>query len=112
MIVHNNIQQLPAFINAVITIGTFDGVHTGHQLIMQLTKTEASRIHGETIIITFHPHPRMIVSPIQTIPARGDFKLGISTISLLNTLEEKIALLQKADIDHLVIVPFTEAFAN
>jgi len=112
MIVHNNIQKLPAFTNPIITIGTFDGVHTGHRQIIELMKTEASRVHGETIIITFHPHPRMVVSPLQTIPARGDFKLGSSAIYLLNTLEEKIALLQKADIDHLVVVPFTEAFAN
>ena len=100
MIVHNSIQNLPAFTNAVITIGTFDGVHTGHQQIIQLMKTEAAKVGGETVIITFDPHPRKIIKP------------GEPPILLLNTLKEKIELLEKAGIDHLVIVAFTETFAN
>jgi len=100
MIVHKNIQQLPTFRNAVITIGTFDGVHTGHQQILQLMKTEAAAANGETVIITFHPHPRKIVASEK------------APIFLLNTLEEKIELLEKAGINHLVVVPFTEKFAN
>ena len=55
MTVYNNIEQLPAFKNAIITIGTFDGVHTGHQQIIQLMKQEAAKVKGETVIITFHP---------------------------------------------------------
>jgi riboflavin kinase/FMN adenylyltransferase len=100
MIVHNDIDKLPRFTNAVITIGTFDGVHTGHQQIIRLMKTEAAKVSGETVIITFHPHPRKIIKP------------GDKPLFLLNTLEEKIELLEKAGIDHLVVVPFTEAFAN
>lgn len=100
MQVHRNIDQLPAFRNAVITIGTFDGVHMGHRQIIDKLKSEARAIHGETVIITFHPHPRKVVS--STI-------LGIR---LINTLDEKIELLEQMDIDHLVVVPFTEAFAN
>lgn len=100
MIVHTDIQKLPHFKNAVVTIGTFDGVHTGHQQIVQLMKTEAARANGETVIITFHPHPRKIVNPNDT------------SLFLLNTLDERIELLDKAGIDHLVIVPFTEDFAN
>jgi riboflavin kinase/FMN adenylyltransferase len=100
MIVHNNITQLPAFKNAIITIGTFDGVHTGHQQIIQLMKAEAIKVNGETVIITFHPHPRKIIAS------------GQSPVYLLNTLEEKIKLLEKSGIDHLVITPFTEAFSN
>lgn len=100
MQVHRNIEALPAFRNAVITIGTFDGVHMGHRQVIQKLKEEAAAINGETVIITFHPHPRKIVSS------------AILGIRLINTLEEKIRLLEQIDIDHLVIVPFTEAFAN
>ena len=100
MEVHYNIEQLPFFRHAVITIGTFDGVHSGHRQIIGKLKEEAKTIHGETVIITFHPHPRKVVS--STI-------LGIR---LINTLEEKIELLEQLGIDHLVVVPFTDAFAN
>jgi riboflavin kinase/FMN adenylyltransferase len=100
MQVHRNIEQLPAFRNAVITIGTFDGVHMGHRQIIDKLKTEAKAINGETVIITFHPHPRKVIS--STI-------LGVR---LINTLDEKIELLEQLGIDHLVVVPFTDAFAN
>lgn len=100
MQVHRNLDQLPPFRQAVVTIGTFDGVHQGHRLIIRHLKEEAARIGGETVLITFHPHPRKVVS--STI-------LGIR---LINTLEERIGLLEEAGIDHLVIVPFTGAFAN
>ena len=100
MQVHYNIEQLPAFRNAVITIGTFDGVHMGHRQIIDKLKSEAKAINGETVIITFHPHPRKVIS--STI-------LGVR---LINTLNEKIGLLEQLGIDHLVVVPFTDAFAN
>jgi riboflavin kinase/FMN adenylyltransferase len=100
MRVHYNIDQLPDFRNAVVTIGTFDGVHMGHRKIIDNLKEEAKEIGGESIIITFHPHPRKIVSS------------AILGIRLINTLNEKIELLQHLGIDHLVVVPFTEAFAN
>ena len=100
MKVHTDLDRLPAFNRAVITIGTFDGVHRGHQQILDTLKREAAAIGGETVIITFHPHPRKVVS--STI-------LGVR---LINTLEEKIGLLAQMGIDHLVVVPFTDAFAN
>jgi riboflavin kinase/FMN adenylyltransferase len=100
MKIHRNIEELPEFKNAVITIGTFDGVHMGHRQIIGKLKSVASSIGGETVIITFHPHPRKVVS--STI-------LGIR---LINTLEERIELLEQLGIDHLVVVPFTDAFAN
>lgn len=99
MQVHWQLEQLPAFQQAVITIGTFDGVHEGHQKIIRAMKQEAERVNGETVLITFHPHPRKIVQPDQPL-------------QLINTPGEKIALLQKAGIDHLVIVPFTAAFSE
>lgn len=91
---------MPVFRRAVITIGTFDGVHTGHQQILEQLQQEAARIGGETVIITFHPHPRKIVNG------------AASPIRLINTSEEKIALLAWKKVDHLVIVPFTEAFSQ
>ena len=100
MKVYRDIEQLPAFKNAVITIGTFDGVHEGHQKIIDSLKQEAEKINGESVIITFHPHPRKVVSS------------AILGIRLINTLDEKIELLSKTGVDHLVIVPFTDAFAN
>ena len=103
MQVHRDINNLPLFRNAVITIGTFDGVHTGHLQIINQLKKESEQVSGETVIITFHPHPRMIISK-----ADG----SKTAIKLLNTLTEKIELLQKQNIDHLVIVPFTLEFSE
>jgi riboflavin kinase/FMN adenylyltransferase len=100
MQVHYHTEALPAFRNAVITIGTFDGVHMGHRQVIDKLKSEARSVDGETVIITFHPHPRKVVS--STI-------LGIR---LINTLDEKIELLGQMGIDHVVVVPFTEVFAN
>lgn len=99
MTVHTDINQLPAFTNAVVTIGTFDGVHKGHQQIIQLMLDEAKEVNGETVIITFHPHPRQVIAMRQT------------ELFLLNSLQEKISLLEKYGIDHLVITPFTEEFS-
>jgi riboflavin kinase / FMN adenylyltransferase len=100
MNVYRDIDHLPAFNNAVITIGTFDGVHAGHRKIIDSLKQEAAKINGESVIITFHPHPRKVVSS------------AILGIRLINTLDEKIQLMKQTGIDHLVIVPFTDAFAN
>src|SRR5450432_2762223 len=108
MVVHTDIENLPFFKNAVITIGTFDGVHTGHlRIIHQLTK-EAANINGESVIITFHPHPRMVIDVASQASSRSNYE----ELKLLNTLPEKIELLQKQDIDHVVIVPFTIAFSE
>src|SRR5215218_1788190 len=98
MQVHYNIEALPVFRNAVITIGTFDGVHMGHRQVITKLKDEAKSVAGESVLITFHPHPRKVVS--STI-------LGIR---LINTLDEKIELLEQLGVDHVVIVPFTDAF--
>lgn len=100
MQVHYDIDNLPQFKNAVVTIGTFDGVHMGHRQILSKLKDEAAAVNGETVIITFHPHPRKIVSSVFT------------GIRLINTLEEKLEILTGLGIDHVVVVPFTEVFAN
>ena len=100
MQVHKDLSALPKFKNAIVTIGTFDGVHLGHQQIIKQLKETASLVDGETIIITFNPHPRSIVG------AYGGL------VALLNSMDEKIFLLDNAGIDHLVIIPFTKEFAE
>jgi riboflavin kinase / FMN adenylyltransferase len=99
MLVYKNTERLPHFRNAVLTIGTFDGVHTGHQQVITQMKKRAAEVDGETVIITFDPHPRTVVK-------------AASGIQLINTLDEKIELLSGKGIDHLVIIPFTEEFAQ
>ncbi len=98
MKVYNNIADLPVFNKAVVTIGTFDGVHLGHQQIIAQLKSEAARINGETVLVTFDPHPRKIVSS--------------KPLQLINTLPEKIELLQQQGINNLVVVPFTADFSH
>ncbi|HSK11763.1 MAG TPA: bifunctional riboflavin kinase/FAD synthetase [Phnomibacter sp.] len=100
MQVHRYSDTMPPFRKAVITIGTFDGVHTGHLQIINQLKETARRAGGESVIITFHPHPRRVVGGQQ------------SDLRLLNTLQERIELLEQGGIDHLVIVPFTEDFSK
>lgn len=92
--------ELPAFRNAVITIGSFDGVHTGHQKILNQMKEVAGAIGGETVIITFFPHPRKVIASIP-----GEVKI-------LTTIREKKLLLTEAGIDHLVVIPFNHNFAQ
>lgn len=99
MQIHRDLDKLPFFKNAVVTIGTFDGVHRGHQKIIQQIKEEAEKQNGESVIVTFYPHPRQLLAPAKNL-------------QLLNTLEEKILLLQEQQIDHLIVVPFTKAFSQ
>ena len=99
MQVHTNLDILPHFKNAVLTIGTFDGVHLGHRQILNALREEAIAQKGESIIVTFDPHPRKIVQPD-------------TSLQLINTLPERIELLAQWGINHLVIVPFTKEFAE
>ncbi|HEV8080534.1 MAG TPA: bifunctional riboflavin kinase/FAD synthetase [Chitinophagaceae bacterium] len=108
MQVHRDINNLPIFKNAVITVGTFDGVHTGHLQIIKQLKEEAININGESVIITFDPHPRLIIPQPPDQSSEAEKK----EIILLNTLNEKIELLEKNGIDHLVVVPFTKQFSE
>ncbi|RYF84853.1 MAG: FAD synthetase family protein, partial [Chitinophagaceae bacterium] len=101
MKVYNNITELPAFTRPVLTIGTFDGVHRGHQQIIQQLLQEAEAINGTAIVITFYPHPKQVVAGTNGAP-----------IQLLNTPEEKYDLLHQQGIEHIVVVPFNEAFAG
>lgn len=100
MKVHTDLAALPKFKNAVVTIGSYDGVHAGHQAIIQYINELAQAIDGESILITFHPHPRLVVKPDN------------NSLRLINTIDEKVKLLEKYGINHVVIVPFTKAFSQ
>ena len=100
MNVYYGIKDFTKLANAVVTSGTFDGVHLGHQKILNRLKEVAFETGGESVVITFYPHPRSVISP--------DNK----TINLLSTLDEKIELLEKNGINHLVIIPFTREFSE
>lgn len=100
MKVHHDIAKLPGFKNAVITIGSYDGVHVGHRKIIKKVTTLANELNGESIVISFDPHPRQVIYP------------NDPNLVLLNTIEEKIELLRTLDIDHLVLVPFTIEFSQ
>lgn len=84
----------------VATIGTFDGLHVGHQAIFTRMKEVAASRKGETTLISFHPHPRLVLFP-ENNPLR-----------LLQSLEEKIDLLQQWDLDKLLLIPFTKEFSR
>jgi len=100
MQVYKNIAELPEFTNAVITIGTFDGVHLGHAKILQQLVKEARAIGGTPVLITFYPHPKQVV--INT-------KNPVYTLSSQN---EKYRLLEEKGIGHIVEVPFNKDFAE
>ena len=83
----------------VVTIGTFDGVHAGHQKIIERLVNEAKSSNLESVILTFFPHPRMVLQKD-------------SDIKLINTIEERKQILEKSGIDHLIIHPFTYQFSR
>jgi len=100
MKIYHNINEFKAINNAVVTIGTFDGVHLGHRKIIERLKELADECNGETVILTFFPHPRMILNPED------------ESLKLINTMKEKAELLEKLGVDHLIITPFSRDFSN
>ncbi|MBL7717550.1 MAG: bifunctional riboflavin kinase/FAD synthetase [Flavipsychrobacter sp.] len=99
MAVFFNIDALPAFRNAVITIGTFDGVHLGHRTILQKVVDRAQEVGGESVLITFEPHPRKLLFPNQPL-------------WFITPLEQKLTLITEAGIQNIVVVPFTREFSE
>jgi riboflavin kinase/FMN adenylyltransferase len=100
MKVYYRLEDLPVFQNTVVTIGSFDGVHSGHQRILERVKQLSQSVDSQSVVITFHPHPRLVAQP--------DDK----SLVLLNSVEEKVELLLKYGIDIVVVVPFTKAFSE
>ncbi len=100
MKIYRNLDDFIALDNAVVTIGTFDGVHVGHQKILSTLRESARESGGETVLLTFFPHPRMILHPED------------DSLRIISDIEEKVQLLADAGIDHLIITPFTRDFSN
>ncbi|MFT6054463.1 MAG: riboflavin kinase/FMN adenylyltransferase [Roseivirga sp.] len=100
MKIHLGIKDISELSNSVVTSGTFDGVHIGHQKILARLRQAANEINGETVVITYWPHPRMVLKPWDT------------SLKLLSTFPEKATLLEQYGVDHLVKVPFTPEFAQ
>jgi riboflavin kinase/FMN adenylyltransferase len=100
MKIYEGIEDFSRVPNPVVTIGTFDGVHLGHQKILKRIRAIADQIGGETIMITFWPHPRLILHPEE------------HNLRLLTTFEEKAKLLREFGIDHLLTIPFTKEFSE
>jgi riboflavin kinase / FMN adenylyltransferase len=97
--INNDIDLFEA-VNPVITIGTFDGVHLGHRKVIAQLNEIAATVGGESVVFTFYPHPRLVVSANE------------SNLRLLSTFDEKANLLELAGVDHLVVYPFTIDFAE
>jgi len=100
MKIYHGIDDFVRLNCAVVTSGTFDGVHVGHQTILSRLRETAEKNGGETVVITFWPHPRLVLHPEDT------------SLKLLNTFEEKAALLKAQGIHHLVRIPFTKEFSQ
>lgn len=100
MKIYHGIDDFTPLQYAVVTSGTFDGVHVGHQKIFSRLREIASRNFGETVVITFWPHPRLVLHPEE------------ENLKLLNTFEEKADLLKDQGIQHLIRIPFTKEFSQ
>jgi riboflavin kinase/FMN adenylyltransferase len=100
MRIYYSLDDFAPIKNAVVTSGTFDGVHLGHQKILNRLKEIAGKHLGETVVITFWPHPRLILKPEE------------DSLRLLNTFEEKADLLKHQGIQHLLRIPFTKEFSQ
>lgn len=100
MKIHLGTEKIHEIENAVVTAGTFDGVHIGHQKILNRIRDVADKTNGQTVLITYWPHPRLVLKPWD------------NTLLLLSTFPEKANLLEAQGIDHLVKIPFTRDFAS
>lgn len=100
MKVYKNIRDFNPTKKVILTVGTFDGIHFGHQTIIDSLKKIATKTDGESVVLTFSPHPRTVLFPDDT------------SLKLINTLDEKIKRFEKFGVDHLIIYPFTKNFSR
>ncbi len=100
MKVFNSIDDLKIKGRPVATMGTFDGVHSGHQEVIKHLIGEAKKRHAKSLLITFDPHPRLVLNK------------GAIDLRLINNPKEKIQLLGKLGLDYLLILPFTFEFSK
>jgi riboflavin kinase/FMN adenylyltransferase len=98
--IYTSLEEIGNIPNPVLTIGTFDGVHIGHQKIIEQLNQRAEKVGGESVLFTFFPHPRMVIHPEN------------HGIKLIQSQEEKIEKLQQLGLKHLIIFPFTLAFSE
>lgn len=100
MRIYHHISELSHLTNSIVTIGTFDGVHLGHQQIIKRLVELKKKQGGEIVLFTFAPHPRKVLFPEQ------------SDLKLITTTQEKCELLQQFGVDHVLVYPFTKAFSQ
>lgn len=98
MRVFTGFDDLPGFAEPVVTVGSYDGVHKGHRVLLDTVVRLAREKGGESVVVTFSPHPREVLDP--------------DGVWLLNTLPEKICLLEAAGIDNLIVIPFDRDFSR
>jgi riboflavin kinase / FMN adenylyltransferase len=99
MIIHKGFDRLD-LVNPVVTMGIFDGVHRGHMMLIDHLVSSAKEEKGESVVITFSPHPRLVLEKES------------SNLTFLTTMEEKTELLEKARVEHLIIIEFTRKFSQ
>ena len=102
MKIFRNFEEAKNIRNPVVTTGSFDGVHIGHKTILNRLKMLAEKYDGESVLITFDPHPRKVLYPDT---AGKDLKL-------INSQEEKLELLEKAGLNNVIIIEFTREFSK
>ncbi len=117
MQIYQGITDFPHLKHAVVTSGTFDGVHVGHQKILERLKMLAQLHQGQTVVITFWPHPRLVLAQENQINNnlnndQNNPNNNQNKVALLNTLEEKATLLAQNGVDYLVVLPFTQEFSE
>lgn len=100
MKIYHSIEQFPSEIKSVLTIGTFDGVHKGHKYVLNRLNELAKKEGGESVLLTFYPHPRHVLYPEN------------QQLKLLNTIEEKIEKLKDTGLQHFIIHKFTKEFSR
>tara|TARA_B100000287_G_scaffold366780_1_gene362187 strand:+ start:737 stop:1663 length:927 start_codon:yes stop_codon:yes gene_type:complete len=98
--VYRSIKDFPSEINTIVTIGTFDGVHKGHQVVINRLNYIAKKEGLQSVLLTFHPHPRHVIYPDD------------QELKLINTIEEKVDLLKYTGLQHLVIHEFSKDFSR
>ena len=105
MVIITDPADFPRLANAVVTSGTFDGVHRGHQRILARLRQLADAVSGSAVVITYWPHPRLVLGPPPSHPE-------LLELQLLNTLDERAARLAEHGVDYLLVMPFTREFAQ